>query len=78
MPDKTVTLNDILVGVFCKSGRSVWYLFCAQKNKNKIVIELNRNFFIFGEKQTTIRAVLHLLFLCLNPFSSLTQMQIKV
>ncbi len=50
MPDKTVTLNDILV--FCKSGKNVWYLFCAQKNKNKTVIELNRKLFhFFGEKQ---------------------------
>ncbi len=48
MPDKIVTLNDILVAVFCKSGRNVWYTFFAQKNK--IAIKLNRNFFIFWGK----------------------------
>ncbi len=42
MPDKIVTLNDILVGVFCKSGKNVWYLFFAQKNKNKVAIKLNQ------------------------------------
>ncbi len=40
MLDKIVTLNDILVGVFSKSGKIVWYLFFAQKNK--IAIKLNR------------------------------------
>ncbi len=48
MLDKIVTLNDILVGVFCKSGENVWYLFFAQKNKNKIAIKLNRKLFNFG------------------------------
>ncbi len=48
MPDKIVTLNDILVAVFCKSGKSVWYLFFAQKNKNKIAIKLTENFFNCG------------------------------
>ncbi len=38
MPDKIVTLNDILVGVFCKSGEN-FYLFFAQKNKN--ILQLN-------------------------------------
>ncbi len=46
MPDMIVTLNDILVAVFCKSGRNVSYLFFAQKNKNKIAIKLNRKLFI--------------------------------
>ncbi len=44
MPDKIVTLNDILVAVFCKSGENVQYLFFAQKNKNKIAIKLNKKF----------------------------------
>ncbi len=74
MSDKIVTLNYILVGVFCKSGRNVWYLFFAQKNKNKIAIKLNRKLFKkIGEKQQQFKAVLHLLFLCLNPFSSHTR-----
>ncbi len=42
MPVKSVTLNDILVGVFCKSEENVLYLFFAQKSKNKIAIKLNR------------------------------------
>ncbi len=42
MPDKIVTLNYILVGVFCKSGENVWYVFFAQNNKNKIAIKLYR------------------------------------
>lgn len=64
MPDKIVTLNDILVGKFSKSGKNVWYLFLAQKNKNKIAINLNRKLFkFFGEKQQQFKAVLHLLFL---------------
>ncbi len=42
MPDKIVTLNYILVGVFCKSGGDVWYVFFAQNNKNKIAIQLYR------------------------------------
>ncbi len=72
MPDMIITLNYIVVAVFCKSGTNLWYLFFAQKNKNKIAIKLNRKLFnFFGEKQQ-FKAVLHLLFLCLNPFSSLT------
>ncbi len=56
MPDMIVTLNDILVAVFCKSGTNVWYLFFAQKNKNKIVIELNRKLFnFFGEKNNNLK-----------------------
>ncbi len=42
MPVKSVTLNDILVCVFCKSGENVLYLFFAQKSKNKTAIKLNR------------------------------------
>ncbi len=42
MPAKSVTLNYIFVAVFCKSGENIWYLFFAQKNKNKIEIKLNR------------------------------------
>ncbi len=72
MTDKILTLNDILVCVFCKSGENGWYLFFAQENKNKIAIKLNRKLlnFFWGKEQ--FKAVLHLLFLCLNPFSSLT------
>ncbi len=33
MPDKSVTLNDILVGVFCKSGENLWYLQCNATTK---------------------------------------------
>ncbi len=56
MPDMIVTLNDIVVAVFCKSGTNVWYLFFAQKNKNKIVIELNRKLFnFFGEKNNNLK-----------------------
>ncbi len=50
MPDKMVTLNYILVGVFCKSGKNVWYLFFAQKKK-KIAIKLNRKRFNVGGTQ---------------------------
>ncbi len=49
MPDKIVTLNDILVSVFCKSGKNYDILFCAQKNKNKNVIELNRKLSFLGK-----------------------------
>ncbi len=34
MPDKIVTLNYILVGVFCKSGENVWFFFCTEKQKH--------------------------------------------
>ncbi len=51
-----VTLNDILVAVFCKSGTNVWYLFFAQKNKNKIAIKLNGKLFnFFGEKNNNLK-----------------------
>ncbi len=56
MPDKIVTLNYILVGVFCKSGKNLWYLFFAQKNKNKIAIKLNRKLFnFFGENNINLK-----------------------
>ncbi len=45
MPDKIVTLNDILVGAFCESGKNYIYLFFAQKKKNKFAIKLNRKLF---------------------------------
>ncbi len=45
MPDKSVALDDILVGVFCKSGENEWYLFFAKKNKNKFTINSNRKLF---------------------------------
>ncbi len=62
MPDKIVTLNYILVGVFCKSGENVWFFF-AQKNKNIIVIQLNKTLKkFFFEKQQQFKAVLHLFF----------------
>ncbi len=65
MPDKIVTMNYILVGVFCKC---MIFIF-AQKNKNKIAIKLNgKPFLKIGEKQQQLKSVLHLLFLCFNPF----------
>ncbi len=73
MPEKIVTPNDILVSVFCKSGENVWYLLFAQKN----ILIFFENFYIFWEKQQ-FKAVLHLLFSCLNPFLSLTHMHVCV
>ncbi len=67
MPDKIVTLNDILVGKMY----DIYFLFRKTKT-----IKLNRKLNFLGVKQQQFKAVLHLLFLCLNPFSSLTQMQI--
>ncbi len=79
MPDKIVTLNDILVVlVFCKSGENVWYLLFAQKKIKKIkqvAIKLNRKPLNFLGKQQQFKVVLHVLFLCLNPFSSLTHVR---
>ncbi len=42
MPDKIVTLNDIFVGVFSKSGKKFMILIFCLENKNKIAIKLNR------------------------------------
>ncbi len=42
MSDKIVTMNYILVGIFCKSGK-IYIIFFAQKNKNVIAIKLNWN-----------------------------------
>ncbi len=55
MPDKSVTLNYILVGIFCKSGENV-YVFFSQKNKNKIAIKLNRKPLHFlGENNNNLK-----------------------
>ncbi len=51
MPEKIVTPNDILVAVFCKSGRNVYLIF-AQKNKNAIKIKI---FFFFLWKNTNLK-----------------------
>ncbi len=73
MPDKIVTLNDILVDVFCKSGENVFIFFLK---KTKLKLQLNRKLFLKmgGGAQQQFNKVFHLLFLCLNPFLSLTLM----
>ncbi len=47
------------------------FIFSSEKK----AVKLNRNlvFNFLGEKQRQFKAVLHLLFLCLNRFSSLTR-----
>ncbi len=48
MPDKIITLNDILGGVFCKSGKKCMiFTFCSEKQK-KFAIKLNRKRFNLG------------------------------
>ncbi len=72
MPDNIVTLNDILVDVFCKSGENVFIFFLK---KTKLKLQLNRKLKKkWGGGQQQFKEVFHLLFLCSNPFLSLTLM----
>ncbi len=52
MPDKIVTMNYILVGVFCKC---MIFIFCSEK-QNKIAIKLNgKPFLKIGENNNNLK-----------------------
>ncbi len=53
------------------------FILCSEKQKQNCNWFKQKTFSFFWGKTTTIRALLHLLFLCLNPFSSLTRVHFR-